>query len=263
MGAHARTQVPNPSPPAATHAPTKHFPGPPKPAHPNQTFPSPLHCHSLGAGPGRAASAAATPCTLRLPHKSMLRLGHVWLGADRAAPRPRALPLLLLHQLLRARAIPAVICAGACMHAPSRSLLGCLAWAGRGGPVPRSTFQGNSSPGAGASSRLPCSWHCDVSARTACRHGRQTAAGLPAPHPVGTPGPRRRPCLPSRLGQGRVHWTGPLIRKLVGDVKLMGPTISCKGTPLNGDMHGEWRTNPHVQSYVVAADQVTARGMQA
>jgi translation initiation factor eIF-2B subunit epsilon len=39
-------------------------------------------------------------------------------------------------------------------------------------------------------------------------------------------------------------------------VKLVGPTISCEGTPLDGDVKGVWRRNPHVQSYVVAMDSV-------
>lgn len=39
-------------------------------------------------------------------------------------------------------------------------------------------------------------------------------------------------------------------------VKLVGPTISCEGSPYKGNAKGEWRTNPHVQSYVLATDQV-------
>lgn len=58
--------------------------------------------------------------------------------------------------------------------------------------------------------------------------------------------------------QGYVHWTEPFTSRLVGDVKLVGPTISCEGSPLNGDFRGKWRHNPHVQSYVVATDQVRA-----
>jgi hypothetical protein len=40
------------------------------------------------------------------------------------------------------------------------------------------------------------------------------------------------------------------------DVKLVGSTISCEGSPLHGKRHGRWRRNPHVQSYAVATDQV-------
>jgi hypothetical protein len=56
--------------------------------------------------------------------------------------------------------------------------------------------------------------------------------------------------------QGRVHWTDVLISKLSATVKLVGPTINCGGSPLHGDVNGVWRDNPHVQSYVVATDQV-------
>ena len=59
--------------------------------------------------------------------------------------------------------------------------------------------------------------------------------------------------------QGKVHWTTPLLSRLSATVKLVGPTISCEGSPLNGDMQGKWRRNPHVQSYVVATDQVRVR----
>lgn len=39
-------------------------------------------------------------------------------------------------------------------------------------------------------------------------------------------------------------------------MRLVGPTISCEGSPYQGNVQGEWRTNPHVQSYVLATDQV-------
>ncbi|KAG2498860.1 hypothetical protein HYH03_003052 [Edaphochlamys debaryana] len=65
----------------------------------------------------------------------------------------------------------------------------------------------------------------------------------------------RGPFLPP-YAQGRVHWTEPFTRKLTDEVKLVGPTISCEGSPLNGDFRGKWRSNPHVQSFVVATDQV-------
>jgi hypothetical protein len=41
---------------------------------------------------------------------------------------------------------------------------------------------------------------------------------------------------------------------LVGDVKAVGPAISCEGSPYKGDPSSEWRRNPHVQSYLVATD---------
>ncbi len=44
--------------------------------------------------------------------------------------------------------------------------------------------------------------------------------------------------------------------KLSDKVKLVGATISCEGSPFEGNVEGEWRTNPHVQSYVLATDQV-------
>ena len=31
---------------------------------------------------------------------------------------------------------------------------------------------------------------------------------------------------------------------------------SCEGSPWQGDAQGKWRTNPHVQSYVLATDKV-------
>ena len=56
--------------------------------------------------------------------------------------------------------------------------------------------------------------------------------------------------------QGRVRWQDLLISRITKDVKLVGPTISCEGSPKEGNVNGEWRTNPHVQSYVVATDRV-------
>ena len=38
----------------------------------------------------------------------------------------------------------------------------------------------------------------------------------------------------------------------MGDVKLVGPTISCGGTTRNGEL----RHNPHVQSYAMATDSI-------
>ncbi|KAL4439936.1 hypothetical protein ABPG75_002937 [Micractinium tetrahymenae] len=56
----------------------------------------------------------------------------------------------------------------------------------------------------------------------------------------------RGPFLPPYL-RGRMHWTEPLLSKLSGSVKLVGPTISCGGVwPSPGQ--------PHVQSYALATD---------
>ena len=59
------------------------------------------------------------------------------------------------------------------------------------------------------------------------------------------------------LLQGEVHFTLLMTSKLVGDVKLVGPTINCEGTAEFAT--GERRQNPHVQSFAVATD---AEGMQ-
>jgi hypothetical protein len=61
---------------------------------------------------------------------------------------------------------------------------------------------------------------------------------------------------PASAVQGVVHWTQPFTSRLTADVKLVGPTISCEGSPLNGDFRGKWHRNPHVQSYVVVTDHV-------
>lgn len=53
-----------------------------------------------------------------------------------------------------------------------------------------------------------------------------------------------------------VHWSSILTSRLVGKVKLVGSTISCEGTFLHGDPTAVYRQNPHVQSYVMATDQV-------
>ena len=62
----------------------------------------------------------------------------------------------------------------------------------------------------------------------------------------------RGPYLPAYLA-GRMHWTEALTGKLTDRVKLVGATINCGG----GYLHPE--PQPHVQSYVVAMDQVTVR----
>lgn len=37
---------------------------------------------------------------------------------------------------------------------------------------------------------------------------------------------------------------------------LHHPLRSCEGSPYEGKAKGEWRTNPHVQSYALATDKV-------
>lgn len=56
--------------------------------------------------------------------------------------------------------------------------------------------------------------------------------------------------------QGRLHWMSAFTSRLSGNVKLVGSTISCEGSPLHGQQKGKWRRNPHVQSYAVATDRV-------
>eukprot|EP01025_Chloroclados_australasicus_P067784 TRINITY_DN939_c1_g1_i1.p2 TRINITY_DN939_c1_g1~~TRINITY_DN939_c1_g1_i1.p2 ORF type:complete len:416 (-),score=23.99 TRINITY_DN939_c1_g1_i1:2601-3848(-) len=65
----------------------------------------------------------------------------------------------------------------------------------------------------------------------------------------------RGPFLPTYL-KGVMRWVDLFISKLNDKVKLVGPTINCQGTPKDGDIQGEWRYNPHVQSYAMATDKV-------
>jgi hypothetical protein len=51
-------------------------------------------------------------------------------------------------------------------------------------------------------------------------------------------------------------WHKLLTERLAGDVHMIGPTISCEGTPRDGSPAAEWRTLPHVQSHAIAVDQV-------
>lgn len=59
--------------------------------------------------------------------------------------------------------------------------------------------------------------------------------------------------------QAGVPWHRLLTQKLSPDVKLVGPTINCEGSPFQGSVQAEWRRNPHVQSFVLATDQVCAQ----
>ena len=52
-----------------------------------------------------------------------------------------------------------------------------------------------------------------------------------------------------------MRWQDLLLSRLTEQTKLVGPTISCESSPKGGDVNGEWRTNPHVQS-VFAMDKV-------
>lgn len=60
--------------------------------------------------------------------------------------------------------------------------------------------------------------------------------------------------------QDSKRWHEHITSRINGTVKLVGPTISCEGSPKEGKVDGEWRTNPHVQSYVLATDQVRLDG---
>ncbi len=55
--------------------------------------------------------------------------------------------------------------------------------------------------------------------------------------------------------QGHKRWHELITSRITDTVKLVGPTISCEGSPQDGNVNGQWRTNPHVQSYVLATDQ--------
>lgn len=62
----------------------------------------------------------------------------------------------------------------------------------------------------------------------------------------------RGPIVPPYL-QGKVHFTKLMTSKLSDEVKLVGPTINCESVTLAS---GRTRSNPHVQSFAVATDQV-------
>ena len=59
----------------------------------------------------------------------------------------------------------------------------------------------------------------------------------------------RGPFLPAYHPAG-LHWTTAFVRKLRGDVKLVGSTINCGGA------YALSAQQPHIQSYAVATDQV-------
>lgn len=56
-----------------------------------------------------------------------------------------------------------------------------------------------------------------------------------------------------------LSWQRILTDRVTDHVKLVGPTISCEGSPPGGRVTEPWRANPHVQSYVLATDKVRAQ----
>ena len=53
-----------------------------------------------------------------------------------------------------------------------------------------------------------------------------------------------------------LHWSKVFTARLREDVKLVGSTISCEPAYLGGNPGNEARHTAHVQSYVIATDQV-------
>ena len=51
-------------------------------------------------------------------------------------------------------------------------------------------------------------------------------------------------------------WHKLLTARLSNTIKLVGPVVSCEGTPFKGNAASTWKTNPHVQSYTLAMDRV-------
>ena len=58
--------------------------------------------------------------------------------------------------------------------------------------------------------------------------------------------------------QGDVAWHRLFTQRLSSDVLLVGPTVSCEGTPNRLNM-SELRQNPHVQSFVLATNRVRSQ----
>ena len=56
--------------------------------------------------------------------------------------------------------------------------------------------------------------------------------------------------------QKGLHWSQVFTGRLSEDVKLVGSTISCETAYMGGRPGNEARHNAHVQSYVMATDQV-------
>jgi hypothetical protein len=55
--------------------------------------------------------------------------------------------------------------------------------------------------------------------------------------------------------QGHLTWHRLFTERLSSDVLMVGPTVSCEGTP-NRLNFSDIRQNPHVQSYVLALNRV-------
>jgi len=82
------------------------------------------------------------------------------------------------------------------------------------------------------------------------------------------PTARFQGCMPAALSpcprvsvmhatlQKGLHWSKVLTARLNKDVKLVGCTISCESAYMGGIASSEARHNAHVQSYVIATDQV-------
>ena len=70
----------------------------------------------------------------------------------------------------------------------------------------------------------------------------------------------RGPFMPAY--QNTLAWSRIFTDKLNDEVKLVGSTISCEGAPLDGNVENHWRQNPHVQSYVLATDQIGLEVLQ-
>lgn len=65
----------------------------------------------------------------------------------------------------------------------------------------------------------------------------------------------RGPFLPS-YWPSELHWSHAFTSRINDENKLVGATISCEGSWKDGVLTGEHRQNPHVQSYIVAMDQI-------
>lgn len=51
-----------------------------------------------------------------------------------------------------------------------------------------------------------------------------------------------------------LHWSAALTARLTADVKMVGPTINCEAYQASDGK--AWGTNPHVQTYALALDNV-------
>ena len=64
--------------------------------------------------------------------------------------------------------------------------------------------------------------------------------------------------LISGLSQTETHWTTLYTSRINDTIKLVGSTINCQPVYWRSNPANKVRHNPHVQSYVVATDQVDA-----